>query len=166
MSQTTMTKTKLPAPKYMMATKAFHQLGEISNKEPDLCVVSEEDADHYIGNWVYGLGFVNVKFPKWSTFDLTKEEVTKYNGQRLVMSSLATGKPSYEMAPIKIAGAPVIKVLDDKGVRQGGVTSSMSWHSLADAIANMWPSCPVRDGERIVQFEVDETGIRFIMEKP
>lgn len=59
----------------------------------------------------------------------------------------------------------LIKVLDYKSVRHGGVTSSMSWETLADLIANQSPRSPVRTGEAIVQFEVDSTGISFIMER-
>lgn len=89
-------------PKYMMATKAIHQLGDISSKEPDICVIHKEDADNYIGNWVFGLGFVGVKFPKSSTRDLTPEEVKEYNGKQLVMSGLFSGKPSYECGSIQL----------------------------------------------------------------
>jgi len=82
-------------PKYMMATKAFHQLGEISSSEPDICVIHKEDADNYIGNWVFGLGFVGVKFPKLSTRDLTEAEVNEYHGKKLAISGCFSGKHSY-----------------------------------------------------------------------
>ena len=65
--------------KYMMATKAFHKLGDISSDVPDLCYIHSEDKDNYIGNWVTGLGFINVKFPKETTRPLTTEEIEKYN---------------------------------------------------------------------------------------
>lgn len=63
----------------MMATTAIHQLGDISSDTPDLCVIHSEDEDNYIGNWVTGFGFVNVKFPKTSTRDLTQDEKDKYS---------------------------------------------------------------------------------------
>lgn len=66
-------------PKYMIATTAIHNLGDISRKEGDLCLVFEEDGDYYIGNWVTGFGFINVKFPKISTRELTEDEIEKYN---------------------------------------------------------------------------------------
>lgn len=72
--------------KYMMATTAIHQSGDISGKAPDLCIVSDEDANNYIGNWVWGFGFVNVKFPKATTRELTPEEVEKYHGKVTMMS--------------------------------------------------------------------------------
>lgn len=50
--------------KYMMATKAIHKLGDISRNEENLCLICEEDTENYIGSWVTGLGFFNVKFPK------------------------------------------------------------------------------------------------------
>lgn len=67
--------------KYMMATTANHKLGDISREQPDLCVVSEEDENNYIGNWVFGLGFIDVEFPKSTTRELTEEEIEKYHGK-------------------------------------------------------------------------------------
>jgi hypothetical protein len=65
--------------KYMMATKAIHMLGDLSRKEADICVISEEDKENYIGSWVFGFGFFGVKFPKETTRELTQEEIDKYN---------------------------------------------------------------------------------------
>ena len=65
--------------KYMMATGAIHKLGDISREQEDICYVHEEYEDHYIGNWVTGYGFINVKFPKETTRNLTKEEIEKYS---------------------------------------------------------------------------------------
>ena len=65
--------------KYMMATKAMHKMGDISSDEEDLCIVFSETDTDYIGNWVTGFGFVNVKFPKETTRELTTAEVEKYN---------------------------------------------------------------------------------------
>ncbi len=36
--------------KYMMATKAIYQLGDISSEIPDLCFIHSEDEENYIGN--------------------------------------------------------------------------------------------------------------------
>lgn len=72
--------------KYMMATKAIHKLGDISSSEPDLCIIYREDDENWIGNWVTGLGFINVKFPKISTRELTREEIEKYNKQYAQLS--------------------------------------------------------------------------------
>lgn len=66
--------------KYMMATKAYHKLGDISSDTPDLCIVDDCDDNNYIGNWVYGYGFIDVKFPKETTRELTPEEVEEYHG--------------------------------------------------------------------------------------
>ena len=65
--------------KYMMATKAIHMTGDISRDEEDLCHVHAESKENYIGSWVTGIGFMEVKFPKETTRDLTAEEVKKYN---------------------------------------------------------------------------------------
>lgn len=65
---------KMKKPRYMMATKAFHQLGEISREEPDYCYVDHETKGFYRGAWIEGFGFVCVKFPKETTFELTEEQ--------------------------------------------------------------------------------------------
>lgn len=78
--------------KYMMATKAIHKLGDISSDEPDLCEIFEEDEENYIGSWVTGFGFVNVKFPKSTTRDLTDEEIDIYNKLYYQLSSQPTYK--------------------------------------------------------------------------
>ncbi|MEK9134808.1 MAG: hypothetical protein AAB451_00665 [Patescibacteria group bacterium] len=66
--------------RYMMATKAIHLLGDISSKTPNLCSIHGEDDENYIGNWVEGFGFINVKFPKATTRELTQEEKDKWDG--------------------------------------------------------------------------------------
>ena len=37
-----------------MATKAFHLLGEISQPEPNLCHVYDQDENNWYGVWVDG----------------------------------------------------------------------------------------------------------------
>jgi hypothetical protein len=51
--------SKLQFPCYMMATKAIHQMGDISNDTPDICVITEEGLNNYIGHWVTGFGFLS-----------------------------------------------------------------------------------------------------------
>ena len=63
----------------MMATKAMHKLGDISSDVEDLCVIHSETEKDYVGNWVTGLGFIDVKFSKETTRKLTDEEIKKYN---------------------------------------------------------------------------------------
>ncbi len=60
----------------MMATKAIHQLGDLSRDAPNYCVVHEDPADpeNYIGNWMMGFGFIGVKFPKATTREMTPAE--------------------------------------------------------------------------------------------
>lgn len=89
-------------PKYMMATTAMHQLGDISSPEPDICVVSEETETDYIGNWVYGLGFFGVKFPKATTRELNEAEIEHYRGQKLAMYGCFSGKHSYDCGTINV----------------------------------------------------------------
>jgi len=72
---------------YMMATKAKHQLGNLSRDEPDLCYVKEENESNYIGSWVTGFGFFGVEFPKNTTRALTDAEIKKYNKTRIQIAS-------------------------------------------------------------------------------
>ena len=79
------------ATKYMMATKAFHKMGDITRSGPDLCVVYDEDSENYIGNWVTGFGFFNVKFPKSTTRELTDEEKEKWHDVPIVVGGRHVG---------------------------------------------------------------------------
>lgn len=74
-------------PRYMMATKAMHQLGDISRDEPDICRIDREDGDNYIGAWVEGFGFFDVRFPKVTTRELTAAEFEHYNGRQYRIGS-------------------------------------------------------------------------------
>jgi hypothetical protein len=71
-----------PAPdrsdRYMMATTAIHKLGDISRDEPALAVIYGETETDWIGQWVAGLGMVNVRFPKATTRELTEDERAFY----------------------------------------------------------------------------------------
>ena len=78
--------------KYMMATKAIHKMGDISKDELNLCHIHDEDEENYIGNWVTGYGFINVKFPKNTTRELTEDEVTKYNNTHIRLASNSSMK--------------------------------------------------------------------------
>ncbi len=79
--------------KYMMATKATHQLGDISSDEPDICYIKREGTNNYVGHWVTGMGFVDVKFPKETTRDLTPEEIEYWNKKSFQIGS----QPSYKL---------------------------------------------------------------------
>lgn len=74
----------------MMATKAIHKLGDISRDAPDYCVVREDaaDPDNYIGDWVTGYGFIDVKFPKATTRECTPAETKWFDDNE---SSLRIG---------------------------------------------------------------------------
>ena len=65
---------------YAMGKEAHHYLGDISRKDWDIVQVVQEDADNYYGNWLYGYGYVDVRFPKSSLRELTKEEIDQYEG--------------------------------------------------------------------------------------
>ena len=85
--------------KHMMATKAFHKLGDISSDEPDLCHVYDQDGENYYGMWVTGFGFFDVRFPKETTRDLTNDEIKYYNSKRIQINNqpsvpLHVGEPN------------------------------------------------------------------------
>lgn len=69
--------------KYMMATKAFHKLGDLSRDTPSLCVIEREMLTYYVGSWVEGFGFVEVRFPKETTRELTQEEISYWQGKKI-----------------------------------------------------------------------------------
>ncbi len=78
-----------PLPKaqqrHMMATVAYHKLGDISRDEPDLCWVLGEtdDGTSWVGNWCEGFGFFGVEFPKSTTRPVTAPEKERY--ERMVV---------------------------------------------------------------------------------
>ena len=76
---------------YKMATTAIHKLGDISRETPDICIISQEDADNYYGNWVSGFGFVDVQFPKATTRDLNAEEIEKHHGEPMMIGNSFVG---------------------------------------------------------------------------
>lgn len=84
----------------MMATNAYHQLGDISREiyvnelfaSENLCIVSSETKNYYIGMWVTGFGLINVLFPKESTRDLTEKEFEELNKFSYSINSTNYGK--------------------------------------------------------------------------
>jgi len=68
----------------MWATKAFHRYGDISRDNEDLCLIGKETPDYFIGSWVTGFGFIDVKFPKSTTRNLTEEERVQWRGKNVV----------------------------------------------------------------------------------
>ena len=77
---------------HMMATKAFHLMGNLSRDEFDLCFIYSETNDFFVGSWVCGFGFFDVLFPKETTRELTADEIEKYNGQNMAISNTPIGK--------------------------------------------------------------------------
>lgn len=101
--------------RYMMATRAYHKLGDISGDAPDLCVVNPKvkhvpgdgtsvdeifnlpapnvpDGDYYVGQWVSGFGFTNVHFPVETTRPLTEEEIVKFENSYYQLAHNAAQK--------------------------------------------------------------------------
>lgn len=82
--------------RYMMATTAHHQLGDISRDKPDLAWIASEDGDDYTGAWVTGFGHVNVRFPKATTRELTAEERAYYDGRQLALGNRLVGRIDFD----------------------------------------------------------------------
>lgn len=78
--------------RYMMATTAHHKLGDISRDQPDLAYIDREDGDDFIGQWVTGAGYIEVRFPKTTTRELTAEERERFDGCELEMSGRIVGR--------------------------------------------------------------------------
>jgi hypothetical protein len=70
-------------PRYMIGTTALHKLGDISRPDGDLCLIHARAGQDYIGNWVTGFGFVEVRFPVETTRRLTPTEKSQWNGKRI-----------------------------------------------------------------------------------
>lgn len=102
---------KLKEPCYMMATKAWSKGNlNISKSTPSLCFVDREDEDNYIGNWLEGAAWIDVKFPKKTTRKLTKEEKDKHNGTVISVGSYYTYIVETKKNPIpKTAFNAVVK---------------------------------------------------------
>jgi hypothetical protein len=79
--------------KYMMATEAFHKLGNMSSDTPELCVVNGETDEYYIGMFVYGMGYFDIRFSKKTTRDLTEAEIKEYDGTTVSLG----GRPYYKL---------------------------------------------------------------------
>lgn len=105
--------------RYMMATKAIHKLGDISREEPDLCVIHSENEENFIGNWVTGFGFVEVKFPKSTTRELTDEEKDKWHGVRIAIGESFVGTVyTKEVKHVEMKESPVWIVLPTDETRK------------------------------------------------
>lgn len=69
-----------------MGTTALAKIADISRDEPDYFVAWEEVDDHYIGNWITGFGFINVRFPKDTSRPVTDEEFEWFLDHPTVMA--------------------------------------------------------------------------------
>lgn len=77
---------------HMMATKAYHKMGNVSSGTADICFIySEIDDEFYVGNWVFGFGYFDVLFPKATTRELTAGEISKYNGRPMATNNSPIG---------------------------------------------------------------------------
>ena len=70
-------------PRYMFIKKggkAIHLLGDISRDclDAELIIVNSDDEDNWIGHYVEGFGFLNVKFAKKDCRMASDEEVKQW----------------------------------------------------------------------------------------
>lgn len=93
----------------MKATKAIHQLGDISRDVPEWCSIIEEDDENFYGVWVEGFGFYDVKFPKETTKPLTEEECKEFANLHYVLAGNDLGENGY---PDTLKEVTVYKVSD------------------------------------------------------
>lgn len=107
--------TKYKKLKYVYATEAHHKLGDISRyvdgkftwddliergvKEltEHVAQIDSEDEENYIGAWVTGIGFFDVKFPKKTTRALTESEIEELSNKRFRINS----QPSWSLGDIE-----------------------------------------------------------------
>lgn len=90
--------TETPSERYLMATWAWHATGDISRDEPDLAVIYGETDTDYIGEWVAGVGFINVRFPKTTTRELTGKEIAYYRTRLVELGGIT--RPIFQGVPI------------------------------------------------------------------
>jgi len=111
-------------PRYMMATKALHKLGDISRETPQLCDVYGQDKKNFIGSWVEGFGFFDVRFPKNTTRELTEEEKKKWDGKiiainddpKFVVRTLGKEQRKKVPQPLNWAGKIIMDTI--KGIKK------------------------------------------------
>ncbi|MEV6297827.1 hypothetical protein AB0M02_00305 [Actinoplanes sp. NPDC051861] len=75
------TQEPVTSERYMMATHAHHTYaGQLSRFPAQLAIIHGEDSDDWVGEWAEGYGYVNVRFPKKTTRELTPAEIDHYDG--------------------------------------------------------------------------------------
>ena len=127
---------------YKLATKAFHGLGDISNDTPDICSVCKEDEENFYGAWVYGIGFIDVRFPKATTRDLNPEEVEYYHGKNISMGGMVTTlnlKGEVWDKQARVTNARTGKV------REGKLTSPLKVGGIIVLDYGLWHSSTIQD---------------------
>jgi hypothetical protein len=86
---------------YLMATKAYHLMGDISRSKPEPCSIYAEDEELYYGMWVLGMGFIGVQFPKDTTRPPTPEEKAHWEKMKIGMFGSESGNFSYGLPSVK-----------------------------------------------------------------
>ncbi len=110
--------TAAPAPladRYVMATTAHHQLGDLSRDEPNLAIIYGETDTDWIGEWATGVGLVNVRFPKATTRELNDAERQQYSGKFIETAGMARPiriEAPGEMSAARLTDAQILDYYD------------------------------------------------------
>ena len=131
-----------------MATKAIHQLGDISRDKEDLCFIHDEDEKNYIGNWITGYGFIEVKFPK-ETSNYGEEFWVELDCGPCTLALHTGGKRRFGADAPKI----VFRVGDILAARQELTDQEVEMGEIRSAAPGVW----VSDG-------IDPEGNKFSIE--
>lgn len=67
---------------------AIHILGDIGRDADDFIIVKSETEDHFIGNFVEGFGFMDVRFRKDDCRPLTPGEIEKLNNSQIQLGGI------------------------------------------------------------------------------
>jgi len=71
---------------------AIHKLGDIGREIDDYIQIHSETDEYYIGNFVEGYGFIDVKYHKSDCRNLTQDEINKMNKKCYSINGNIIGK--------------------------------------------------------------------------
>jgi len=121
-------------------------MGDISSDEPDICEIDGEDEENYIGTWVQGHGFMEVKFPKATTRELTDDEKIYHNGRVLMMGRTPMGTIQIPDAPntAPVPNEPVVVYTRNSVYRLGKAGEKGTRAIVKDGVALSFGWCVIK----------------------
>lgn len=141
-------------PRYLMGTKAYHLVGDISEETYDLFLADGETEKYWVGMWVFGYGYIDVIFPKETSRELTDEEVEKYNNSYIQINSQYPVKLEVSKSPLKQYS---INTVSDSGDRYSYFIEHYKEPTLEELNEWLLVNAVDTDTERGICFEhVDE----------